>query len=185
MRALLLPVQRSLQDQFCKFTAIAARLYVQVKMLVYAQQVRAQRVGANIQVLRALQRKAGSWGGRLRYIQIKLRPREAGSVVIHIQNLNLHPVQLQGVFYHHLQVKRARRTLLAQLLPIDSFIDKQNPVLQVHLHILLFGTRHYPEPARGEFVQIQPQVLRNVSNKSSVLQLLWDGVSDLPISTHW
>uniref|UniRef100_A0A3B3HI83 Uncharacterized protein n=1 Tax=Oryzias latipes TaxID=8090 RepID=A0A3B3HI83_ORYLA len=163
MRALLLPVQRSLQDEFCKFTAITARLNVQVKMLIYAQQIGAQRVGANVQILCALQRKAGSWGSRLRYIQIKLCPWETGRVIIYIQNLNLHPVQFQRVFYDHLQVKRARRTLLAQFLSIDSFIHKQNPVFQVHLHVLLFGTRHYPESALLNYSKLCRLKLRSQS----------------------
>uniref|UniRef100_A0A3B5QSN2 Uncharacterized protein n=1 Tax=Xiphophorus maculatus TaxID=8083 RepID=A0A3B5QSN2_XIPMA len=135
MGALLLPVQRGLQDQLRELAPVAARLDVQVEVLVYAQQVGAQRVGSHVQVLR-----------------VDLGPGEARGVVVHVQNLDLHPVQLQRVFYHNLQVEGTGQTLLAQFFSVDSLVDKQDAVLQVDLHVLLLGAGHYAESARGQLV---------------------------------
>uniref|UniRef100_A0A3P8VT04 Uncharacterized protein n=1 Tax=Cynoglossus semilaevis TaxID=244447 RepID=A0A3P8VT04_CYNSE len=174
MQTLLFSVQSALQDEFCKFTSIAARLYVQKKMLIYTQQVSAQRVRPDIQVLCALQRETRSGSGRFRDVEINSGPRETGRVVVNVGNFDLNPVKLQGVFYDYLQVERAGQPLLTQFLSIDSFIHEQNAVFQIHLDILLLRARDYSKSTRGEFIQIQAQVLRDVANERAMLELLRD-----------
>uniref|UniRef100_A0A3P8VBW8 Uncharacterized protein n=1 Tax=Cynoglossus semilaevis TaxID=244447 RepID=A0A3P8VBW8_CYNSE len=80
MNRLLL--SRCVQHQLGKLAAIVARLDVQHKVLIRAELVGAQRVGANVLILRALQRETGAGRCRLSDVQVELAPRKTGRVVL-------------------------------------------------------------------------------------------------------
>uniref|UniRef100_A0A8C8SU29 Uncharacterized protein n=1 Tax=Pelusios castaneus TaxID=367368 RepID=A0A8C8SU29_9SAUR len=173
--ALLLPVQGPLQHQLGELAAVAAGLHLEREEAVGAELVGAQRVGAHVGVLRALQREAGTRQRRLGHLQHDLGPGEARRVVVDVQHLHLHAVQLQRPLQHQLQVQQTGPAGLAHLLAVDLLVDEEDPVLQVHLQVLLgAGPGDDAEPPRRQLGHVQPQVLREVRYESAVLQLLRD-----------
>uniref|UniRef100_A0A673KZ47 Uncharacterized protein n=1 Tax=Sinocyclocheilus rhinocerous TaxID=307959 RepID=A0A673KZ47_9TELE len=156
VRLLLLSVQRRLQNEFCKLTAVVTRLNVQHEVLIGAQQVRAERVRAHIQVLRALQREPGARRSRLCDLQIKLAPWETGSVIIHVQDLHFYPIQFQRVLDDHLQVQETNETLFTQLLAVDLLVHKQNS-LRIQSGISVRTIWPHPSPSPLRYFQRKPR----------------------------
>uniref|UniRef100_A0A3B5KRB1 Uncharacterized protein n=1 Tax=Xiphophorus couchianus TaxID=32473 RepID=A0A3B5KRB1_9TELE len=171
VRCLLLPVQRLLQDKFCKFISVGLGLHVQVKVIVGCDIICAQRVGAHVRVERTLQREPGARGSRW--------------VVVNVHHFNFDSEQLQWVLQEHLHVELAAGTLLADLLPIDFLINEQDAVLEVHFQIWRSGTRHYLESPGGQFGKVQPQVFSDVPHQRAMLCLLRDRVTGVcPLHIH-
>uniref|UniRef100_A0A3P9IHH4 Uncharacterized protein n=1 Tax=Oryzias latipes TaxID=8090 RepID=A0A3P9IHH4_ORYLA len=96
--SLRLPVQRLVHNQLWKLAAVAFSLHIQNKEVVCCQMIVAQRVGAHIWIVRALQNVAR---GKLR------------SIVIHIQHSHLHAKTIQWA------------TQFAQFFSVDFFLDYQ------------------------------------------------------------
>uniref|UniRef100_A0A8C5DNH0 Uncharacterized protein n=1 Tax=Gouania willdenowi TaxID=441366 RepID=A0A8C5DNH0_GOUWI len=90
MSFLLLSIQRVVQHQLSKLAPVVAGLDVRYEVLVCAQLVGAQGVGAHVLVLCALQREARAGRGGLRDVQVKLAPRETGRIIINVQYLHFH-----------------------------------------------------------------------------------------------
>uniref|UniRef100_A0A674BXZ7 Uncharacterized protein n=1 Tax=Salmo trutta TaxID=8032 RepID=A0A674BXZ7_SALTR len=145
---LLLPVQRLLQHQLCEFVPVGLRLHIQVEVVIGGDVVCAQRVGAHVRIECTLKREPGTRG--------------TGRIVIDIHDLYLHAEQLEW----------AAGTLLADLLPVNSFVDEQNPVLHVHFQVRRPRARHHLEAPRGDFGHVQSKVLGDIPYERAVIRLL-------------
>uniref|UniRef100_A0A8D3D0V6 Uncharacterized protein n=1 Tax=Scophthalmus maximus TaxID=52904 RepID=A0A8D3D0V6_SCOMX len=162
VRRLLLSVQRLLQDQLRELVSVRLGLHVQVKVVVRA----------HVRVERALQREAGARSGALRDLHRDVRLREAGGVVVDVHHLDFDPKQLQRVLQEHFHVELAADALLADLLPVDFLVDKQDAVLQVHLQVRRAGAGHHLEAARGQFGKVQTQVFGDIPHQGAMVRLL-------------
>uniref|UniRef100_A0A3B4AZS8 Uncharacterized protein n=1 Tax=Periophthalmus magnuspinnatus TaxID=409849 RepID=A0A3B4AZS8_9GOBI len=168
VRCLLLPVQRPLQNQLCKAVPITLRLYVQVKVVVCSDVVRA-----------AFERKARARSCALGDLHRDVRLGKARRVVVNVHHLDLHSEQLQGVLQKHLHVELAARALLTDLLSVDFIGHKQHAVLQVDLEVRAAGIGNHLETAGRQFGQIQPQVLCDIPYERAMFCLLRHRVADL------
>ncbi|XP_023380266.1 uncharacterized protein LOC111732554 [Pteropus vampyrus] len=86
---------------------------------------------------------------------------------------------LQRPLHDHLQVDAALQAPSAQLLAVDPRIHKQNAILQIYLQKVPTAFGCYPEQARHQLLQLQPQVLGDAAHESAVFSLLEDRVVDL------
>uniref|UniRef100_A0A8C7DV85 Uncharacterized protein n=1 Tax=Oncorhynchus kisutch TaxID=8019 RepID=A0A8C7DV85_ONCKI len=66
----------------------------------------------------------------------------------------------------------AAGTLLTDLLPVNSFVDEQNPVLHVHFQVRRPRARHHLEAPRGDFGHVQSKVLGDIPHEGAVIRLL-------------
>uniref|UniRef100_A0A669QJT0 Uncharacterized protein n=1 Tax=Phasianus colchicus TaxID=9054 RepID=A0A669QJT0_PHACC len=155
--------QQPVCHQLCKLAGVAACLHLEREEAIGAELVGVHRVGAHVRILGALEREASTQHGGLSHLKHVLLPGEGGSVVIDVQNLHLHTVQLQRALDEQLQVEQAGAPCFAHLLPVDPLVHKEDPILQVHLQVL-------PHPGPGH----------NAEPPRSVLQLLGHGVATTP-----
>uniref|UniRef100_A0A8C5H749 Uncharacterized protein n=1 Tax=Gouania willdenowi TaxID=441366 RepID=A0A8C5H749_GOUWI len=171
---LLLPVQRPLQNQLREPVPVGLRLHVQVEVVVGGDVVGAQCVRTHVRVKGALQGEPGPRGGALRNLHRDVGLRETGRVVVNVQHFNFDPKQLQRVLKEHLQVELTARPLPTDPLPVDLFVHKQNPVVQVQLQVRCARAGHDLEATGGQLGQVQSQVLRDVPHQGPVLCFLRD-----------
>uniref|UniRef100_A0A3Q2GR00 Uncharacterized protein n=1 Tax=Cyprinodon variegatus TaxID=28743 RepID=A0A3Q2GR00_CYPVA len=167
VRRLLLPVQRLLQDKLCKLISVRLSLNIQVKVVVGCDIISAQRVGPDVRVESALQRKPGARSCAFRDLYRDVCLREAWWIVVY------------WVFQKHLHIKLAAGTLLADLLPVNFLVNEKDAVLQIDLQVWRPRAGYNLEAPRGHFGEVNPQVFGDVPHQGAMLCLLRDGVADL------
>uniref|UniRef100_A0A8C0FQB3 Uncharacterized protein n=1 Tax=Bubo bubo TaxID=30461 RepID=A0A8C0FQB3_BUBBB len=73
--------------------------------------------------------------GYLSDLQDHLRLGELGRVVVHVEDVHLNTVELEGILHDELEVQGARGALPAQSLPVQPAVQEQHARRQVHLEV--------------------------------------------------
>ncbi|XP_032929356.1 transcription factor Sox-1-like [Catharus ustulatus] len=123
-----------------------------------------------------LQRKTSTRRDPFSNFEVQRGPAEDGEVVIHVLNSHFNVENVQRVVHQHLEADRTGRRLATHLLPVQSPVHVQVPVLLIHREVLLLLAQ--PQLARRQLVRAQPQVPRQRPHERASAQLLGDGVAD-------
>uniref|UniRef100_A0A8C5IHE2 Uncharacterized protein n=1 Tax=Junco hyemalis TaxID=40217 RepID=A0A8C5IHE2_JUNHY len=139
------------------FNTISSHVDAQGKMLAGAELVGGDGVGAHIWVFCYFQGQPSPRVGYLSDLQHHLWLGELGRVVVHVQDVHLNPVELEGVLHDELEVQRARGALPTQCLPVQPAVQEQHTCRQVHLEVPLPTLAHQAQVAGGQAPHLHPQ----------------------------
>uniref|UniRef100_A0A8C9EGN4 Uncharacterized protein n=1 Tax=Pavo cristatus TaxID=9049 RepID=A0A8C9EGN4_PAVCR len=179
MNSQFLSIQRFFEYDLGHFDPISSHVDTQAKMLTGAELIGGDGVGAHIWVFCHLQRQPSPGIGHLCDLQDHLRLGELRRVVIHVEDVHLDAVELEGVLHDELEVQRAGGTLPAQCLAVQPPVEEQHTCRQVHLEVLLLRLAHQAQVAGCQAPHLHPQILGHVAHWSARLPVLGHGVTEL------